>query len=125
MKLIIKLDAGGHVHNQHKVNEIVDTIRSEFPEVEISGIRGLLRIAGRKSCHVSHFRVEEQILKTVCLVNIETVNAELFKSDYIVLTGAVLQLAESCFQALFCSLQRLDCEAFRTACLVCSFIMLL
>lgn len=33
-----KLDAGGHVHNQHKVNEIIDVIRNEFPEVEISGV---------------------------------------------------------------------------------------
>lgn len=33
-----KLDAGGHVHNQSKVNEIIDAIRSEFPEVEINGI---------------------------------------------------------------------------------------
>lgn len=33
-----KLDAGGHVHNQNKVKEIMDSIRNEFPEVEISGI---------------------------------------------------------------------------------------
>lgn len=32
------LDVGGHVHNQSKVNEIIDAIRSEFPEVEIDGI---------------------------------------------------------------------------------------
>ncbi len=38
MDALHKLDAGGHVHNQHKVNEIIDAIRSEFPEVEISGI---------------------------------------------------------------------------------------
>lgn len=38
MQALHKLDAGGHVHNQHKVNEIIDTIRNEFPEVEISGI---------------------------------------------------------------------------------------
>lgn len=38
MDAIHKLDAGGHVHNQHKVNAILDTIRSEFPEVEITGI---------------------------------------------------------------------------------------
>lgn len=38
MDALHKLDAGGHVHNQNKVNEIIDAIRSEFPEVEISGI---------------------------------------------------------------------------------------
>lgn len=33
-----KLDAGGHVHNQNKVNDIINIIRSEFPEVELNGI---------------------------------------------------------------------------------------
>ena len=79
-------------------------------------IRGLLCIGGRKSCDIPHFRVEEQILKTVCLVNIEAVNAELFKGDNIVLACAVLQFAQSRLQALFGSLQGLDCEAFCTAC---------
>ena len=51
----------------------------------------------------------------MCFVNVETVNAELFKSDYIILTGAVHQLLQTGFQALFGSLQRLDCKAFRTA----------
>ncbi len=38
MDAIHKLDAGGHVHNQQKVNSIIDAIREEFPEVEICGI---------------------------------------------------------------------------------------
>ena len=38
MNALHKLDAGGHVHNQHKVNDIIDTIKQEFPEVEITGI---------------------------------------------------------------------------------------
>ena len=38
MDTIHKLDAGGHVHNQDKVNEIINAIRNEFPEVEISGV---------------------------------------------------------------------------------------
>ena len=38
MQALHTLDAGGHVHNQHKVNEIIDTIRNEFPDLEISGI---------------------------------------------------------------------------------------
>lgn len=38
MDAMHKLDAGGHVHNQQKVNEIINTIRNEFPEIELSGI---------------------------------------------------------------------------------------
>lgn len=38
MEAMHKLDAGGHVHNQHKVNDIINTIKSEFPEIELSGI---------------------------------------------------------------------------------------
>lgn len=38
MQAVHKLDAGGHVHNQQKVKEIVDVIRNEFPEIELSGI---------------------------------------------------------------------------------------
>ena len=38
MDALHKLDAGGHVHNQHKVNDIVNVIRSEFPEIELAGI---------------------------------------------------------------------------------------
>ena len=38
MEAVRKLDAGGHVHNRQKVNEIINTIRSEFPDIEISGI---------------------------------------------------------------------------------------
>lgn len=38
MEALRNLDAGGHVHNQNRVREIIDTIRQEFPEVEITGI---------------------------------------------------------------------------------------
>lgn len=38
MDVLHQLDAGGHVHNQEKVKEIIDVIKNEFPEVEISGI---------------------------------------------------------------------------------------
>lgn len=38
MDALHKLDAGGHTHNQDKVNEIIDAIRNEFPEIEINGI---------------------------------------------------------------------------------------
>lgn len=30
-----KLDAGGHMHNQHQVEELVEIIRKELPEIEI------------------------------------------------------------------------------------------
>ncbi len=38
MDAVCKLDAGGQVHNQDKVNEIINDIRNEFPEVEIASI---------------------------------------------------------------------------------------
>lgn len=38
MDALHKLDAGGHVQNQSKVNEIINTIKEEFPEVELAGI---------------------------------------------------------------------------------------
>ena len=45
MDAIARLDAGGHVHNQDKVNEIINTIRNEFPEVELDGnLAGIVSI---------------------------------------------------------------------------------
>ena len=38
MEAIHSLDAGGHIHNQKKVNDIISTIKGEFPEVELTGI---------------------------------------------------------------------------------------
>lgn len=38
MDAMHKLDSGGHVHNQEKVDQIIQTIREEFPEVELSGM---------------------------------------------------------------------------------------
>lgn len=38
MEALHKLDAGGHTHNQNKVNEIIDAIQNEFPEVELAGV---------------------------------------------------------------------------------------
>lgn len=38
IEAIHKLDAGGHVHNQQKVNDIINTIKNEFPEIELSGV---------------------------------------------------------------------------------------
>ena len=33
-----KLDAGGHVHNAQQVNEIIDAIKQELPEVVLAGV---------------------------------------------------------------------------------------
>lgn len=38
MEAMHHLDAGGHVHNERKVNDIIHVIKNEFPEIEISGI---------------------------------------------------------------------------------------
>ncbi len=38
MDAIHKLDAGGHVTNQQKVNEILNAIQNELPEIELAGI---------------------------------------------------------------------------------------
>ena len=38
MEALHKLDAGGHVQNQNQVNEIINIIKSEFPELEITNI---------------------------------------------------------------------------------------
>ncbi len=50
MDAIHSLDAGGHVHNQDKVNDIIDAIREEFPEVEINGV--MLGIISK--CYLGH-----------------------------------------------------------------------
>ena len=38
MEALDRLDAGGHTHNQKIVDEIIQTIRNELPEVELDGI---------------------------------------------------------------------------------------
>lgn len=38
MDALCKLDAGGHIHNQAQVDEILAAIKNEFPEVDFSGI---------------------------------------------------------------------------------------
>ena len=38
MDAVHQLDAGGHVNNRQKVNEIIDAVKNEFPEVELAGI---------------------------------------------------------------------------------------
>ena len=100
----------GSKHNATAVGQLVDIAALQ------EHVRGFLRIAGGKSCDISHLGIEEEVLETVRLVNIEPVNAELLKGDNIVLAAAVLQLFQTSFQALLCALQRLDREAFSAAC---------
>lgn len=38
MDALHRLDAGGYVHNQKKVDEIINAIQNEFPEVELQGV---------------------------------------------------------------------------------------
>lgn len=38
MDALRRLDAGGHVHNKDQVDEIINAIREEFPELEISDV---------------------------------------------------------------------------------------
>ena len=37
MEVVSKLDAGSHAHNHDKVNEIIESILEEFPEIELRG----------------------------------------------------------------------------------------
>lgn len=50
MDALHMLDAGGHVNNQKKVSEIINTIRNEFPEIEISSV--LLGFVSK--CYLGH-----------------------------------------------------------------------
>ncbi len=38
MDTLRALDAGGRVHNQDKVNDIINTLKSEFPEIDLGGV---------------------------------------------------------------------------------------
>lgn len=38
MDIMCNLDAGGHVHNRKQTEDIINAIREEFPEIEISGV---------------------------------------------------------------------------------------
>ena len=38
MDALNKLDVGGHVMNRQKVDEIINTIRAEFPEIDLAGV---------------------------------------------------------------------------------------
>lgn len=50
------------------------------------------------------------VLVVVCLINENTVNAELFKGHDIILPGLVVQLVEPLLDRLLCALQLLDRE---------------
>ena len=38
VETLCALDSGGHTYNQHKADEIINAIKEEFPDVDISGI---------------------------------------------------------------------------------------
>lgn len=38
IEAIVKLDAGGHTHNHNEINDLLEIIKAEFSEVDISGI---------------------------------------------------------------------------------------
>lgn len=43
LEAIAQLDAGGHVHDQHKVDELIRIIQEELPEIEIDmGPQGIV-----------------------------------------------------------------------------------
>ena len=86
----------------------------DIPALE-QHIRGLLGIGGGKPRHIPHFCVKEQILKTVRLVHIEPVYAELFKGHNVVLAGGVVELLQLGLQIFLGTLQLLDGKVFGAA----------
>ena len=44
MEILHQLDAGGHVHNQAQVQEILNALREEFPELDYCGLKGYISI---------------------------------------------------------------------------------
>lgn len=50
MDAIRKLDAGGHAHNHNQLEEIIDTIKGEFSELEIVGVM----IGIVSTCYLGH-----------------------------------------------------------------------
>lgn len=47
MEAIHKLDAGGHVYNQNKVNNMLAAIQKEFPELELAGVSFMIGIVSK------------------------------------------------------------------------------
>lgn len=45
MEAVSKLDAGGHVHNQRLINDIIDAIKNEHPEIELFDLNIFIGIA--------------------------------------------------------------------------------
>ena len=57
-------------------------------------IRGFLRLRSGQTCHVSHLRVKEQVLKGMALIHIQPVYTQLLKGDHIVLPVSVDQFIQ-------------------------------
>ena len=94
----------GRKHNAAASGQLV-----QIPtlHIEVARLHGF-RLAD--TAHVPHFRERGEVLVVVCLVNENTVNAELFKGHDIILPGLVVQLVEPLLDRLLCALQLLDGE---------------
>jgi len=44
IEAVHRLDAGGHVHNQELVREIIDAVKNEYPDADLSSFLGLVSI---------------------------------------------------------------------------------
>lgn len=44
MELLGQLDTGGHLHNKEKVEQLINDLKAELPELELSGLKGYVSI---------------------------------------------------------------------------------
>ena len=98
--------AGGKNHAAH-AGQLVQILR--FHEQ----VAGFLGFGLGNAAHVSHFCCQKQVLKIMALINKEPVNAELLKSDRIVLAALVVELGKPCLQGFPGALHLLNRVAFR------------
>lgn len=74
----------------------------QIPTLHIEVAR-LHRFRLADTAHVPHFRERGEVFVVVCLVNEDTVNAQLFKRHDIILSGLVIQLIEPLLDRLLCA----------------------
>ena len=75
-------------------------------------VRGFLGFGLRQACDISHLGVQEQVLKAVCLIYEQSIHAQFFKGDNIILSGLVVELVEFQLNGAFALFHLLDGEAF-------------
>lgn len=87
MKAISRLDAGGHTCNSQLTKEIIDAIRNEFPEVELSDI--LLGIVSKcylgENYEVHSLDINGEIIEHFCQG--QTLNCGMEKARSIAMHG--------------------------------------